>query len=547
MVVKKIILPFNITPASSKTLRAGKLKCIYEDGNIRNITMEADELIQMIYGAVRNEKWETIPCSILDEKIEVNENSFSIRYTALYEWGPVRFKADFSIDGGEDGSILFRMQGQAQSSFLRNRIGICVHHPLPTCIGAKAEIVRPDGSAYISEFPRQVSPHQPFFDIRNIQWTARSAQQVCCEFEGEVFETEDQRNWSDASFKTYSTPLALPVPVTMQPGERMDQSVRIKVSGEPSADNNDEAISEEKIRFPMLGYARPLQGRHLGDEEIRLLKKIVFDHYRTELDLGGPGWKAELEIAISEARMIGTGLEIVLFTDADDPGQRADFLQLLGWHREKIVSVLVIDKNTAITNWIQNTEWMRGIKAIHPACKTGYGTDLFFAELNRNRPPDGDFDFISFSLNPQVHSADTRSVFENLHSQSYIMETAKTFNHGKAIHVSPVTLRIRPGTDAMLEEKDPRQYSSFAAFWTLMTIQNLAEAESLTLFRVTGAEGLITVDTKMELSALYSALEQIRAFDPKWIIRRYRRSLLLMDGLLLENKKGERLFFTMHD
>ena len=37
-------------------------------------------------------------------------------------------------------------------------------------------------------------------------------------FHGEVFESEDQRNWGDYSFKTYSTPQARPKPVAVAPG-----------------------------------------------------------------------------------------------------------------------------------------------------------------------------------------------------------------------------------------------------------------------------------------------------------------------------------------
>ena len=31
-------------------------------------------------------------------------------------------------------------------------------------------------------------------------------------FDGDIFEMEDQRNWTDASYKIYSTPLRLPFP-----------------------------------------------------------------------------------------------------------------------------------------------------------------------------------------------------------------------------------------------------------------------------------------------------------------------------------------------
>ena len=51
------------------------------------------------------------------------------------------------------------------------------------------------------------------------------------DFEGDVFETEDQRNWTDASYKTYSTPLSITYPVTIEKGTRIYQRVSLSVDG----------------------------------------------------------------------------------------------------------------------------------------------------------------------------------------------------------------------------------------------------------------------------------------------------------------------------
>ena len=45
--------------------------------------------------------------------------------------------------------------------------------------------------------------------------------------EGDTFEMEDHRNWTDASFKTYVRPLALPWPYTLPKGETFKQSVTL--------------------------------------------------------------------------------------------------------------------------------------------------------------------------------------------------------------------------------------------------------------------------------------------------------------------------------
>ena len=54
---------------------------------------------------------------------------------------------------------------------------------------------------------------------------------VNCRMEGDTFEMEDQRNWTDASYKTYVRPLALPWPYLIAKGETIDQTVILTVSG----------------------------------------------------------------------------------------------------------------------------------------------------------------------------------------------------------------------------------------------------------------------------------------------------------------------------
>ena len=53
--------------------------------------------------------------------------------------------------------------------------------------------------------------------------------------EGDVFEMEDQRNWSDGSYKTYCRPLDLPYPYPLKAGQEIRQSITIEVIGQVSA------------------------------------------------------------------------------------------------------------------------------------------------------------------------------------------------------------------------------------------------------------------------------------------------------------------------
>ena len=51
-----------------------------------------------------------------------------------------------------------------------------------------------------------------------------------CRMEGDTFEMEDQRNWSDASYKTYVRPLALPWPYQMPAKRAVRQQISLTIT-----------------------------------------------------------------------------------------------------------------------------------------------------------------------------------------------------------------------------------------------------------------------------------------------------------------------------
>ena len=145
-----------------------------------------------------------------------------MHFTAHHENEPISFSWKGTIEG-RGGVLDFTFDGLAKKSFLRNRIGICVLHPIVECAGKPCRVRHSDGAWKEQSFPRFISPHQPLKDIRALSWSPSDRVQANIELEGEVFEMEDQRNWTDASFKTYSTPLELPFPVEVSAG-RTDPS-----------------------------------------------------------------------------------------------------------------------------------------------------------------------------------------------------------------------------------------------------------------------------------------------------------------------------------
>ena len=69
--MKTIHLPFDVTLPPVTHLKAGLITCVYEEGKLRYIKKGDFEILRMIYVAVRDKNWVTIPYEIEEEKIEI--------------------------------------------------------------------------------------------------------------------------------------------------------------------------------------------------------------------------------------------------------------------------------------------------------------------------------------------------------------------------------------------------------------------------------------------------------------------------------------------
>ena len=67
------------------------------------------------------------------------------------------------------------------------------------------------------------------------------------------------------------------------------------------------------------------------------------------------------------------------------------------------------------------------LASYNPKAKIGAGSNAYFTELNRGRPPISAVDFISYSINPQVHAFDNASLVETLAGPSLHRGVSKDF------------------------------------------------------------------------------------------------------------------------
>lgn len=539
MNTREVQLPMDVDLLPAIAVHAGNLHAMYESGCLRYIGMGNTELVRKIYCALRNITWHTLTPIITNEEMSASGDAFRISYQAYYGTDPLLFKTNVTIEGDASNRIVFDLKGEVVTEFSKSRIGLCLHHPINECMGRMVSVTRPDGSSYQARFPDRISPFQPLLDVRKQQWITEDGLQVDLLYEGDTFETEDQRNWSDSSFKTYSTPLEIPFPVLVKPGDRFDQRITLQVSivtESGKAQTVDNRIVEEKLPFPKIGFSRSDRQEALPDELVARFKQIPFDLYRVSIRLNETGWERALRVAVGEAEKMVTRLHLSVKFSENFIKEEAEFATALQGAIQLVDSILVIHTEhpvspTSLLHYIYPR-----LKKDFAGVEVGYGTELYFANINRQPPEDTSFDFISFHVQPQVHAFDSRTMLENLERQSDLLASGDFIATGKPVAISPLTLN--DGT-----APDERQFTSFAAHWMLMTLQTLAHARHLIYFELTGRSGLIAVedDGSLNLSQVYQILLQIRAFDPVSIITRKIQGKILLDGLLLENRAGDRL------
>ncbi len=506
-------------------LKAGKLNMIYSNGSIRYISAGNNELIRMIYSAVRDKDWLTITPVIEDEKIEVQENSFLITMKCLYKSGEINFSAEYSIEGKQDNSIIFSMEGKALERFGKNRIGFCVLHPVDGCAGKNCVIEHTTGSSEQSVFPEDISPHQIFRDIKSMIWLTNKTH-CRIDFEGDIFETEDQRNWTDSSYKTYSTPLSVPFPVTLEKGTRISQ--RISLSVEVSFNDSDDAgekinvklFPEESFRLPSIGICQSSRSHPMTLSETKIIRSLRFDHYRVDLHLYKSGWQFKAEQGSRESSDLGYQLELALFFGDNIQQEVNNFTDWYSRRRLSVASILLFHRSAPSTPDDLAREIILILRRVNPVVKIATGTNANFAQLSRNRPGETGNDSICYSIHPQEHASDDLTLAENLEAQKYSIRSAQRFAGKKGIFISPVNIQRRFNANKSYielphsgletpQQIDSRLMSLFGACWTAISLKYLCEngSESITYYETIGERGVFQGELDSQWPEEFPALK----------------------------------------
>ncbi|WP_210508291.1 hypothetical protein [Naasia sp. SYSU D00057] len=479
--------------------RSGPWSLEVRGDELADLRFDGALVLRMVRAVARDRNWSTVPPEVLSATATDEELVLELR---LHGYGAdLRGALRVTAVGG---GLRIAFDARSGTDFLRNRVGLVVLHP-PSVAGRPMTVVTPDGDRTEGAFPTSISPHQPAFDIAGLQWTDGGVWSTL-DFEGDVFEMEDQRNWTDASFKTYSTPLALPFPVLLAEGEEVHQAITLTArrseAREPGGDPDAVTLEETGRSMPTIGV-----GASTAPDPAPELPRPDADSLLVELVLATPTWRAALDRAVADSR--GVPLDVRVVAQAgDDLGELVGALEGIEPARIGIYDRATHVSEPALVEALRSALGSRRVPVVG-------GARSHFTELNRNheRLDDG-LEEITYSVTPQMHATERSQLVESIAMQRLVALDAVRIAAGRPVQVGPITLKARfnavattappaGGNDLsegygaeLFDATDPRQRSSALAAWTIASAaaSSVPGVAGITYFEQWGPRGIVDAD-----------------------------------------------------
>ncbi len=505
-----------------RTLLAGPLSVEFDNGALRYVRVGGIEVLRGIAFLVRDENWGTYTPVLDDLRIDEKPDAFSVSYRGTCADLTRRIVYQARIEGASDGTLSFVAEAEPETDLLTNRTGFVVLHPIDVA-GNPVKILKADGSEQLSVFPDYIDPRCPFTDIRALSHEVAPKVWAICTMEGDAFEMEDQRNWSDASYKTYVRPLRRPWPYTLTKGEKFTQAIRLRVSGAlPAAasENRDApirlAVSGAVGDMPRIGVGVSAEAAQHVLANPELIRSLALRWMVCQIDLRLGHGQDELGRYAALAGLTGAGvvLEIITQGTLDPDGELqpvAAAVRAIGLDLEAVSVFPAQDMKSMQPDaaWPKMPTFEENFAAARrsfPGVTLGGGMAAYFTELNRKRPPGAVLDYVTFTSCPNVHAADDVSVMETLQALPHMIRSTRTFMGEKLpIRIGPSQLGCRENAygkatapneandRVCLSRIDPRQRGLFNAAWTIGYVAACAYQgiEAVALGDLTGPFGHI--------------------------------------------------------
>ena len=497
---------------------AGRLRVGIAGGNLRYVAWDGVEVLRAISFVVRDTRWGTYAPAIAGLEIAEGEDRFDIRYEAAVAGPEGDFRYRVHIAGEAAGRLAFTAEGRSDGGFDTNRTGFVVLHGIEGVAGLPVEVEHSGGERSEAVFPRLVSPSQPIMDIRALTHRPEPGLVVQVRLDGDAYEMEDQRNWTDASFKTYVRPLSRGFPYRIAAGETVRQSVALMIVDErhrPAARSSGSravTVGGRAGAVPAIGIAAGLADLPAVADLPAFALQPPSAFVVVRVDLRTPRDLDRLDALAPLARdgKVGIDLDVIVGGRAPDE-ELAPLGAALSRHGIVPKRVLVVSEPNLRSRL--DGRWPDGVapdaaivasaRRAFPGSAIGGGTVVGFPEFNRARPP-ADVDFVAHSTQAIVHAADDVSVMETLEALPDLIATTRSFAPAAAYRLGPGTIgapadfyAVPPADNPLAlrlptAARDPRQRGLFAASFALGYLAQIAghRVDAVTLSALRGPVGI---------------------------------------------------------
>lgn len=551
-------------PAELKCARLGQVELLLGDGAVRGLYFGGVEVLRGVDYPVRDADWNTFDAETLVE--ELHQTASSLSFRRQFRTGGGKLIGNFSIDCSDNGIVDFSFDLEVLEDMEVNRAGFVILHPA-TFARSPVQVTHGNGRVTDGVFPSRISAGQPFFDIAAISQSVNGVF-ADLKFEGEVFEMEDQRNWSDASYKTYCRPLGWERPYVVTAGTRIQQFIHIAMSAQGQAQLGSRSTSlgsGELTGRPVPEIALALQDGWQGASAA--LEALVDVPVLLHIDLDDDLWAVRLQSLLQSLSVHAPDLEVVV---PDDPAESLARLRQLHAaldEASKLPKRITVLPAAYLFSHQPDGEWPTGLSPVDAAemargifanCLIGGGVLTNFTELNRCPAAATAGDFVTHSTTAIVHAADDRSVMQSLEALPQIFSSAETLGEGRPYRLGLVSIGMRSnpyGACVAVNEArvrrpmamdDPRQRGLFAAAYMVGAVAatQASIVECMALAAPTGPFGLADEQAVFPAYHAFLGLKCLSGFDrrtldtPDWCAGVAARAGEL-EGMVLANLTSE--------
>jgi D-apionolactonase len=434
------------------------LRDLVGPGYVGPIWCDGHEILRRIFVTVRDGRWREVAPTQWETSVDEASGSvvFNARHTSEgvdFEWrGELRLGENFR-------ELRFAFEGRALRDMDVCRVGLVVLHPVESMVGSELLV---NGTERVT-VGRAIAP-QPVADGMPQAMTEPFSALVIerpdfgwleLRFSGDLFELEDQRNWGDASFKTYCTPLRLGFPRALKAGTAIAHSVEARfepavsrpasslagfdaVAGLASAAAHWSATART-LSHPRYGGAFPALGReHDAASLLRNPGDLEPHWHHVHFDLSRDEHIAPLRAAFESIPSLTAELQLEVSTETPLP---SGLVALISKHQERISRLLICGSGVSLPSTAAVERLRKAIDASGaPSLPLLATTRGYFVEFNRGRPLDACISGIAFPVTPTVHSDDVATIVDNVPMIADIAQTARDLTGLSQLAISPLSL-----------------------------------------------------------------------------------------------------------